>query len=134
MSRTDFLSDEYPFESRLYCIRYQITSCPTCHRNGCHNIVNWKRGKFNPYCSIECSSYDSERLNKSEETCIKKYGVDNPWKSKHIREKIHNTMKEKYGEKYPIKCSEIRKRIYETNMNRYGHENPMQSNSIVQKT
>lgn len=35
--------------------------------------------------------------NKQKETCLRKYGVDNPWKSKEIRNKCINTAIKIYG-------------------------------------
>ena len=94
--------------------------------------------------------------DKFKETCIKRYGVDNPGKAKSVIEKHKQTCLEKYGvssynktdefkerykntclEKYgvdnPIKLPEIREKIKETNLEKYGYENPMFSNEIKEK-
>lgn len=46
------------------------------------------------------------RRNK---TCIEKYGVDNPWKSTIVQDKIKNILVEKYGVDNPMKCEKNKK-------------------------
>ena len=38
-----------------------------------------------------------ETKEKIKKTCIKKYGVDNPFKDNNIKEKIKATFNDKYG-------------------------------------
>lgn len=71
-------------------------------------------------------------INKSKQTFLKKYGVDNPLKSKTIQEKIKNTNIEKYGFDNARKNPEIGKKIIETNLNRYGHAHYSQTESFKQ--
>lgn len=55
-----------------------------------------------------------------QDTCIEKYGVDNPFKAEQCKEKIKNTMKERYGVEYNMQSEEIKKGRDETNVKRYG--------------
>lgn len=57
---------------------------------------------------------------KSKKTCLKKYGVDNPNKSKDIRNKSRKTCLEKYGVDSPLKNQNILDKIKKTNIERYG--------------
>jgi len=66
-------------------------------------------------------------LKLRQETCIQKYGVSNPNKTKEVRNKIENTCMIRYGEKCYSKTSECKKRVKETNLKNCGFENNSQS-------
>ena len=97
-----------------------------------------------------------KRLAKAKETFLKKYGVDNPAKSKEVLSKIQKTNLERYGvecsaqsdvvkekikdtnlKKYGVECSfqadVVKDKIKATNLERYGVDNPSKSNIIKQK-
>lgn len=60
-------------------------------------------------------------IEHTKQTWMKKYGVDNVFKSPEIQEKIKVSLQEKYGEDHPMKVPEIRKKFEETCKERYGH-------------
>lgn len=60
---------------------------------------------------------------KRKETCLKKYGVDNPSKSSVVIEKIKNTNIEKYGDVSFTSTKEGKETIKKTKLERYGNEN-----------
>ena len=91
-----------------------------------NNKINWAE-----YCSISCGVYGTERIRKN--TCLSKYGVDNPWKSNEIKDKIKKTCLDKYGVDNPWKCEEIRQKSKRTMLERYGVENNWESKEIVNK-
>jgi len=52
------------------------------------------------FCCLDCVNFSRKNgklREKTEQTCIKKYGVDNPSKSQVIKDKIFNVMQAKYG-------------------------------------
>ena len=61
-----------------------------------------KREKFNGnyYCDA-CASGATETKNKRKETCIKKYGVENPMQLDIVKEKSKQTCLKNYGCEYP---------------------------------
>lgn len=71
---------------------------------------------------------------KIKETCVERYGADNPFSSKEIREKIKETILERYGVEYPTKTKEVQEKIKGTNLERYGVEYPLLSKEIYEKT
>jgi len=96
------------------------------------------------------------KKEKTKQTCLEKYGVENPAQSKEIQNKIKKTNFEKYGvecyletgdfkkkcvqtnlEKYNVEYSlqspEIKKKIKKTNLKKYGTEYPAQSKEIQNK-
>lgn len=120
--------------------------------DSCQNIINIKycdymkiiskktlNGKY--YC-YKCKN------TRTRETCLVKYGVDNPSKNKENREKAKNTMIEKYGhyynnreksretclERYGVdhisKLDETKQKKKETCLNKYGVESYMQTDKF----
>jgi hypothetical protein len=86
---------------------------------------------------------DKDDILKRDKTCIEKYGVDSPQKSKEIQnktketnlklygfenhfqdvEKIKNSYIEKLGVSNPNKCEFVRDKIRKTNLKKYGVTN-----------
>jgi hypothetical protein len=96
------------------------------------------------------------RSAKAKETFLKKYGVDNPAKSKEVlvkiqktnldrygvecsaqsevvKEKIKATNLKKYGVEYSFQAEEVKDKIKATSLERYGVENPSKSEVIKSK-
>jgi hypothetical protein len=126
-----------------------MSICPVCRKNHNHKT----------FCSQKCS-FSKEgmtyKLKFAKQTNLKKYGVENPFQSEKIKNKIKQTNLEKYGvkhssqnifvkakqnatnlEKYGHKCSMKNKYVQEkskqTNLKKYGVENPFQSEKIKNK-
>ena len=79
----------------------------------------------------ECSKYfQQEKTNK---TCLEKYGVSTPLQSQEVKDKIKATCLEKYGVEHPMFIKEIKDKIKATNLEKYGVENPSQSNIVKSK-
>ena len=55
------------------------------------------------------SSYNNRE--KAKNTCIDKYGVENPFQSNEIKDKIKSTMIEKYGVDHPMQNIDIAKKM-----------------------
>lgn len=104
----------------------------------CHTPVK-TYGKLT--CSVACREKYSKdngavaaRLEKARQTCVDRYGVDNPLKSSNIRDKRSATMIEKYGSAVSDKHREsARSRVADlitrgraTLLEKYGVENPGQ--------
>jgi hypothetical protein len=61
---------------------------------------------------------------KKRKTSINNLGVENPFQSKEIKNKIKKTNLERYGFENPSQSKEIRDKIKQTNMSKYGVDNP----------
>jgi len=72
-------------------------------------------------------------INKRKQTCLEKYGVDNPNKNKEVRDKIEQTCLENYGTRTPFTNEKIIKKIKNTNIKKYGVDNPTKNNEIKEK-
>lgn len=119
---TKFLDEKYSGISigqRIWHIRNKNLSIQTCIANSCNNVARWVRkgGKERHgygYCSDECSrkygiknarktfgiKYKNlnDILKKSRITSLKKYGTDNPSKSKIVKDKIIKSLNKKKKE------------------------------------
>ena len=75
---------------------------------------------------IKCSKL------KAIQTNLERYGVENPFQSEEIKNKIKQKNLEKYGVENPSQSSEIKQKKIETSLKNYGVENPTQSEIIKQ--
>jgi len=88
---------------------------------------------YSKFCSVKCSRNSEKTKEKQKETCLIKYGAENPNKNKEVREKIKQTNINKYGFKNPFQNVEIKEKIKQTNINKYGVKNPSNSEKIKEK-
>lgn len=70
---------------------------------------------------------------KIEQSCIEKYGAKSPVGSPIIQEKIKQTCLDKYGVEYQIGSTKIRNKIKETNLKNLGVEMPFASPIVLEK-
>jgi hypothetical protein len=77
---------------------------------------------------IKCSKL------KAIQTNLERYGVENPFQSEKIKNKIKQKNLERYGVENPSQSSEIKQKKIETSLKNYGVENPTQSEIIKQKS
>ena len=73
-------------------------------------------------------------VKKRKETCIKKYGVDNPTKSKEFVDKGKATILKNWGGVHYMSNSDVQKKYKETLMKNYGVESPNQSKELLAKS
>lgn len=107
-----------------------------CNNKNCKNLVTEyrKNGEYKKYCSSSCRCLGI--AEKSKQTSLKKYGVDNPSKSKEIKDRIKKSFTEKYGEGITnaMDLEEFRNKIKETNIERYGTDKPQSLIIFQEKT
>ena len=70
---------------------------------------------------------------KTKQTCLEKYGVENVFQAKEVRKKIKETNLERYGFENPMKNIDIAKKVKNTNLERYGVDNPLKREDIKEK-
>lgn len=102
---------------------------------------------YNKTCSIECKhKLDTQILEKSKDkrnseeikekrrqTCLAKYGVDNPNKSPIIKEKSRQTSLAKYGTENPASSQVIKDKIKQSTYEKYGVDNVSKLDSVKEK-
>ena len=74
-----------------------------------------------------------KRSAKAKETFLKKYGVDNPFKSKDVYTEVQKTNLERYGNVCSAQAKEVQDKIKESNLERYGVEYSFQSEEVKAK-
>lgn len=103
-------NDSFSFCEVLYRMFYNIDNkpkCPTCGKP----LTFITKNKFYKYCSIKCQRNDPDNVKKYNETCLKKYGVDNPAKAKTVINKAKETCNEKYGGNSPMNSVIVRNKL-----------------------
>ena len=77
----------------------------------------------------------SEKLsNKFKDNCIKKYGVDNPFKLKEVQVSQRDTMKKRYGVAYTTQNADLYDKCKSTWLENLGVDNPAKSDEVLQRT
>ena len=74
-----------------------------------------------------------KRSAKAKETFLKKYGVDNPAKSKEVLAKIQKTNLERYGVEYSAQSDIVKGKVKTTNLKKYGVEYSFQAEEVKEK-
>ena len=74
-----------------------------------------------------------KRSAKAKETFLKKYGVDNPAKSKEVLAKIQKTNLERYGVECSAQSEVVKEKIKATNLKKYGVEYSFQADVVKDK-
>lgn len=144
--------DDLSISEKIYWYYNGIKEYPLCPV--CGTRVKYKTFKkgYSSHCSLKCSSnspevkqksittkiirYGDPKYNnrdKAIDTCIKKYGEDNPFKSNEIKDKIKQTMLDKYGVEYAQQSKEIQKTREENSLKKYGVKHHMMVPDIKDK-
>ena len=71
-------------------------------------------------CSIKCAGKNPKRTERSEQACLKKYGVKNPSQSKEIQKKKEETCLKNFGVTSYFKTQECRDKSIEACLDKYG--------------
>ncbi len=123
VEHTKFLGEDVVMRARLYAIRENIQTIPTCKTCGNPTTFNYAKGKFNKYCPNgnrqSCALKDPIIKNKQKQTMVDRYGVENVGFSKEIQQKRINTLQDRYGVSVPILNTDIKQKIQDTLLDRY---------------
>ncbi|MCH5167400.1 MAG: hypothetical protein J1F35_05845 [Erysipelotrichales bacterium] len=99
------------YAESYYRILYKIEEmpkCPVCKKT--LKFISLGRGYVN-FCSHKCAAKHNQEHYR--EICLKRYGIDHPFKSKELQEKIHSKEMSEYHKKKSLE--------------KWGTEHPMQS-------
>lgn len=120
LNNTIYYPDNISFSEKVYWYFNNIVSHPTCPCCGNKlKFINNKIG-YATYCSKKCSNKAPEKIQKTKDICIKKYGGVAPICSSEVKAKMADTMMDRYG---VINC-QLNSAIYDktktTMITRYG--------------
>ena len=105
----------------------------------CHSCQNESIKGFRSltpdFLCIHCQARQAtlNARDKFKETCIKKYGVDNPGKAETVIEKHKQTCLKKYGVSSYNKTDEFKERYKNTCLDKYGTTNIVNVPEIQEK-
>ncbi len=98
---------------------------------------------FKKFCSSKCCNRFSaknktnedwqKRNEKSKQTCLEKYGCENPFQAEEVKNKIKSKHLENLGVEYPSQSKVVQEKITQSNIESFGVKRPLQSNVILQK-
>ena len=71
---------------------------------------------------------------KHKQTCLEKFGVENPFQSEEVKEKSKQTMLERHGFEYPMQSEDVKNKSKQTCLEKFGCEIPMQSEEVKKKS
>lgn len=135
---TNFLPIDATLTERLYYIKHNKNESLLCKT--CGNIVrlNLKNNLMPEFCSRTCVANNSQikerKSNSTKITNIIKFGVDNPFKSNIIKDKIKQTIRQKYNVDNASRSDSVKEKKRITVMERYKTTSPLLHPDVIQKT
>ena len=137
----DFLEGD-SLQEKIYLLYNPRTFCRVCGKST--PFRSFRKGYY-AVCSRECQSILSskggkksscgseEAKKKRKETCLRKYGCENPSQNEKVKKKRENTNIKRYGVSNVFESDDIKERIRESSLDRYGTERACQSDLIKKK-
>jgi hypothetical protein len=113
---------------RIYYFVNDLKNIQLCECGKHKLFIGFKNGYRLTCGDKKCSS------RKRKETCLEKYGVDNPKKSEEIIKKTNNRIIEKWEGLHYMKNEKVRDKFNKTMLNKYGVKWPQQSSEISEKS
>jgi very-short-patch-repair endonuclease len=127
---TLFLNHDCKLSERIYCIFNNINNKKSCKT--CKNDVKFLGLRYGyRKCCNDCVQKNIRE--KAIKTCLYKYGVNNPWKSQEIKNKIKQHNIKKYGVEYYFQSNDYKEKNKKTLIKKYGVSNINQVKEIRDK-
>jgi hypothetical protein len=118
---------ERPLSEKIFYFINDLKDIQTCNCGKHLSFIGFKNG-YRPTCGDKKCF-----VEKRKSTCILKYGVDNPKKSKEVIKKEKENIKKKWGSHYMLN-KEVRERFNNTMVSNFGVQWAQQSDSIKEKS
>lgn len=128
---TNQIKEEIPFKEKFFLYENKI-NYPKCYCGNSVKFIDMKKG-FREFCSKKCMYNSKSIKEKRKETSIKKYGVDNPSKSREVKKKVKKTNNKKFGNDWATQNESIKEKFKKTNLERYGVDNPSKIKEVREK-
>ena len=123
----------WPF-SRILLHYFNPTVVCTCRTCGSPSpFKNFKQG-YQEYCCSKCANANKDKKEKTINTVLKKYGVDNVFKSDKIKTDIEHANQKKYGKKHASQNKLVKEKTKNTCRERYGVDCPFEMIDFKEKT
>lgn len=114
------------------CLEEEYVSCNKKMKWQCASGHTWS-ARF--ICIVRggwCSHTDCV-VKRRKQTCMEKYGVDNPSKLEEIRERVKSTCMDRYGVENVFQDRVVKDKSVKTRLKKYGVEYCMQSKDLIEK-
>lgn len=100
-------------QESLYRIKNNIEIRPVCPVCGKYvKFLGLKKKGFTYHCSQYCSNNDLNTINKSKQSSLRKYGVDNYSKTKEFKDRVKETNLNKFGVSTPLLLEKSRNKRF----------------------
>lgn len=100
----------------------------TCSLPSCGKLFKSSKSL---YCCKDCRKAGAWLQRKS--TNLQKFGVENPFQSQEIKDKIKTILVSKYGVDNPMKADVFNDKAHKTMLEKYGHSHALQAPAILDK-
>jgi hypothetical protein len=125
----------YPVNAnQLYALIYPNLK-NECSHPECRTLVGFKNNAngWALYCSTGCLNSDPNLVDRRKQTCIEKYGADNPSRIEKFKKKRTDTLLNNLGVDNAFKSKKVKRKIKKTIQAKYGVDNVSQSELIKEK-
>ena len=110
----DNYSKDLSFQEKLYWYYNKISTQPSCKTCGNPTkFINSKEG-YREYCCRKCMNCNTDKREKTKQTCIERYGVENAMQTDIVKETLKRTMLERYGVEHQSQLKSIRMKIQQS--------------------
>lgn len=125
---SNYTSIDVPWKEKYFWSVNEIKDKPKCPICGNElKFLSIKKG-YTKFCSRKCTAIGT--IDKKKNTCIQKYGVDNPMKSEMIKDKFDKLITEKYGVSNISKLLDTKDKKKNTMLLNYGVEYNSQRDEV----
>jgi hypothetical protein len=119
----DYLRVDIPFKQKFYLFENRMSLPPKCSCGQDLKFIDMWSG-YRKFCSRRCAIDCDDVKEKRKQTCIEKYGVENPSMSPLVKDQVKKTNLDRFGVEYPLQSDEIKKKTRTTFQEKYGVDNP----------
>jgi len=127
----EYFNKQLNFFPKEYGSSFRSPSCKECSKPTKFKSI---AAGYVRFCSFKCSQKNSDtkklKYERTKESLILKYGVENASQIKDVPEKVKNTKKLRYGDENYVN----RAKAIETNLIRHGVENYTQTDEYKKQT
>lgn len=137
LQQTLFLNDHYDtvtMRQRLWHVenqQHELIRCCTCGIKP----VGWniKNLRYSRFCSSKCSQKNKSVREKTQQTCLTRYGATSNLMTQENQKKQQETNLKKYGVPNPAQAAHVIAKIKQTHMKNWGTDNASKHPEIKQK-
>ena len=133
LERTEFLEPTANVAERVYIIMNDIFSPILCNCGKVKKFDGYNNG-YRGFCSMKCTRNNPGVLAKQKETVRERYGTDNVFQAKEIKEKSKSTIQSKYGVDNISQSQENKDKIKQISNDKYGVDHFFQAEEVKQKS